>query len=34
MTETGLVVGLAILGAVFLLLIEWYAQKKEKAEAV
>jgi putative membrane protein len=32
-TETGLAVGLAILGAVLVLLIDWYAQKKEKAEA-
>lgn len=32
-TETGLAVGLAIFGAVLVLLIEWYAQKKEKAEA-
>jgi putative membrane protein len=34
MTETGLAIGLAILGGVIVLLIEWYAQKKEKAEAV
>ena len=34
MTEAGLAVGLAILGGVIVLLIEWYAQKKEKAEAV
>jgi putative membrane protein len=34
MTETGLAVGLAILGGVLVLLIEWYAQKQEKAEAV
>ncbi|MBE2223025.1 MAG: DUF368 domain-containing protein [Anaerolineae bacterium] len=33
MTETGLAVGLAIFGGVIVLLIEWYAQKKEKAEA-
>ena len=33
-TETGLAVGLAILGGVLVLLIEWYAQKKEKGEAV
>ena len=32
-TETGLAIGLAILGAVIVLLIEWYAQKQEKAEA-
>ncbi len=31
-TEMGLAVGLAALGAVLVLLIEWYAQKKEKAE--
>ncbi|PID86878.1 MAG: DUF368 domain-containing protein [Chloroflexi bacterium] len=33
-TETGLAIGLAILGAVIVLTIEWYAQKKEKAEAI
>ena len=33
-TETGLAVGLAILGAIIVLLIEWYAQKQEKVEAV
>lgn len=32
-TETGLAVGLAVMGAVLVLLIDWYAQKKEKAEA-
>ena len=32
-TETGIAVGLVILGGVIVLLIEWYAQKKEKAEA-
>jgi putative membrane protein len=32
-TEAGLAIGLAILGAVIVLLIEWYAQKKEKVEA-
>lgn len=32
-TETGLAIGLAILGAVLVLAIEWFAQKKEKAEA-
>ena len=31
-TETGLAIGLAILGAVVVLLIEWYAQRKEKTE--
>ena len=34
MTETGLAVGLAILGGFLVLFIEWYAQKKEKAVAI
>lgn len=33
-TETGLAISLAVLGAVIVLIIEWYAQKKEKAEAI
>ena len=34
MTETGLAVGLAILGGVLVLLIEWFAHKKENTAAV
>jgi putative membrane protein len=33
-SETGLAIGLAILGAALVLTIEWYARKKEKVEAV